>query len=70
MFTFKVITAPLIKPEQSHKDSKEFLDRQQKIDYLLILSKILIECPYNTQMEKKIKDEAETQVLKTLESLK
>lgn len=58
--------------ESSYKDSKEYLDKQQKIDYLLVLTKLAELNPVHPgiEQEKEIRSLAGKEILKTLESLK
>jgi len=58
------------KPEIPYKESKEFLDRQQSIDYLLVLSKLFLETQTITDMEKEIRTESGKQIQKILEKIK
>lgn len=53
---------------KSYKDSKEFLDKQQKIDYLLILTKLLE--PGMTDVDSDIKKQANKQIDKIISELK
>lgn len=58
------------KKEQPYKDSKEYLQKQQDIDYLLILSKLFLEINNNTEKDKEIRAEAGKQISKILDKHK
>lgn len=59
-----------VNKETPYKESKEFLDRQQNIDYLLVLTRLFLETPYNTDLQKDIATESGKQIQRMLEKFK